>query len=58
MIVGDADFGDVLERAEILTRRIPGARKAVLPDVAHMVNLERPDEFLRLVDDFLAGLPR
>ena len=56
VLVGDADVPDVLERAELLAGRIPGARKVVLPDVAHMVNLERPEEFLRLVRDFLDGL--
>lgn len=58
VIVGDADVNDVIERAEILAVRIPGARKVVLHDVAHMVNLERPEEFQALVDEFLAALPR
>lgn len=56
VLVGDADHADVLERAELLATRIPGARKVVLPGVAHMVNLERPEEFLRLVRDFLDSL--
>lgn len=56
VIVGDADVADVLERADLLARRVPGARKVVLPDTAHMVNLERPEAFLRLVLDFLDGL--
>jgi 3-oxoadipate enol-lactonase len=53
VIVGDADVDDVLERAGLLAERIPGARKAVVPEVAHMVNLERPDEFGELVSAFL-----
>jgi pimeloyl-ACP methyl ester carboxylesterase len=56
VIVGDADMPDILEAADLLARGIRGARKVVLTDVAHMVNLERPDEFLRLVEEFLAGL--
>jgi 3-oxoadipate enol-lactonase len=56
VIVGDADVPDVLERSEILAARIPGARKEVLADTAHMVNLERPQEFGALLDEFLAGL--
>jgi pimeloyl-ACP methyl ester carboxylesterase len=56
VVVGDADVQDVLERAGILASRIPDARKVVLPDVAHMVNLERPREFLTLADEFLADL--
>ena len=58
VIVGDADVQDVLERAEILASRIRDARKVVLPDVAHMINLERPEEFLGIVDAFLAGVAR
>jgi len=56
VIVGDADVDDILVRAEILASRIPGARKVVLQDVAHMVNLERPEEFLGLVDEFLGAV--
>ena len=56
VIVGDADVRDVLERGELLAGRVPGSRKVVLPDTAHMVNLERPDEFLRLLLDFLERL--
>jgi pimeloyl-ACP methyl ester carboxylesterase len=58
VVVGDADVGDVIERADVLARRIPGARKVVLPNVAHMVNLERPREFQALLDEFLAELAR
>jgi 3-oxoadipate enol-lactonase len=58
VIVGAADVEDVLERAEILATGIRSARKVVFPDVAHMVNLERPAEFLALVDEFLAELAR
>lgn len=57
VIVGDADMKDVLERADVLAARVPNARKVVLPGVAHMINLERPQEFGILVLDFLADLP-
>jgi 3-oxoadipate enol-lactonase len=56
VVVGDEDVPDVLAHADALARRVPGARRVVLPDTAHLVNLERPDEFLRLVHDFLDGL--
>jgi 3-oxoadipate enol-lactonase len=56
VIVGDADVDDIVERADVLASRIAGARKVVLPDVAHMVNLEQPAEFLALVEEFLAGV--
>ncbi|MDQ6674982.1 MAG: alpha/beta hydrolase [Chloroflexota bacterium] len=36
---------------------IRGARKLVLPNTAHMVNLERPAEFNRAVAEFLDEHP-
>ena len=54
VIVGDADQPDVLAGADVLAREIPGARKVVLANTAHMVNMERPAEFNRLVLEFLA----
>ena len=54
VIVGDADQPDILAGADVLAREIPGARKAVVANAAHMVNMERPAEFNRLVLEFLA----
>ena len=53
VIVGDADIPPVLEAAEILVTSVPGARKAVIHDAAHLPNLEHPEQFNRLVLDFL-----
>ncbi len=36
-----------------LATGIAGARRVILPDVAHLPPLERPDDFNRLVLDFL-----
>ncbi len=33
--------------------KIPHAKKAVIHDAAHLPNLEHPDQFNRLVLDFL-----
>jgi len=51
---GDLDESGVLAGSEALMAGIPGARSHVLPDVAHMVNLERPEEFSQRVLEFLA----
>ena len=56
IIVGDADVSDVVTNADLLARDIPHAQKVVLPNVAHMVNMERPQEFTDLVLAFLAPL--
>jgi len=53
VIVGDEDVPSVLDQADLIARAIPGARKAVLTGAAHLLNMERPEEFNRLVLDFL-----
>jgi pimeloyl-ACP methyl ester carboxylesterase len=54
VVVGDEDFPDFIEIADRLAAGIPRARSVVLPDAAHMLPLEKPDELRRLVLDFLA----
>jgi pimeloyl-ACP methyl ester carboxylesterase len=56
VIVGDLDTHSVRAVADILAQRIPGARKVVLPGTAHMLNMERPAEFSRIVLEFLGGV--
>lgn len=53
VIVGDEDVPDIVAISELLEREIPGARRVVMRGVAHVPSLERPDEFDRLVLDFL-----
>jgi pimeloyl-ACP methyl ester carboxylesterase len=53
VMVGDADVPTILEAGDQLTASIPHARKAVIEDAAHLPNLEHPDEFNRLVLEFL-----
>jgi 3-oxoadipate enol-lactonase len=53
VVVGDEDVPDMLEIADRLAAEIPGARKVVLGDTAHMSPLERPQELNRVLLDFL-----
>jgi pimeloyl-ACP methyl ester carboxylesterase len=53
VMIGDRDLPNVLEVADLLVESIPDARKAVINDAAHLPNLEHPEEFNRLVLDFL-----
>jgi pimeloyl-ACP methyl ester carboxylesterase len=53
VLVGELDWPDMLDVAEAYAREIPGARRVVMPDVAHIPSLERPEEFDQLVLDFL-----
>jgi len=55
--VGELDMPDIHEIAELLLAADPNASKVVVDGVAHMVNMERPDEFNRVVLEYLEGLP-
>ncbi|MDQ2805638.1 MAG: alpha/beta fold hydrolase [Chloroflexota bacterium] len=54
VIVGDADVADCVTDAGRIAAGIAGARAVVLPNVAHMVPMEAPAEFNRLLAEFLA----
>jgi 3-oxoadipate enol-lactonase len=54
VVVGDYDIADKLAMADRLAAEIPRARLAVIHSAAHMVSMERPGEFNRIVLDFLA----
>jgi pimeloyl-ACP methyl ester carboxylesterase len=53
VLVGTLDLPDILRSADRIERDVGGARKVVLPDVGHLINLEAPDRFRALVTDFL-----
>jgi 3-oxoadipate enol-lactonase len=53
VIVGDRDASDILRIADLLADGIAGARKVIIEDTAHAPNLERPEEFNKIVLDFL-----
>jgi pimeloyl-ACP methyl ester carboxylesterase len=55
IVVGDEDVPPVLDACDVLLKQVKGARKAVIHDAAHLPNLEHPDEFNRIVLDFLLG---
>jgi 3-oxoadipate enol-lactonase len=54
VLTGDEDVADIHQIAERLAAEIPGASRATIPAAAHLPNLERPDEFDRIVLEFLA----
>jgi pimeloyl-ACP methyl ester carboxylesterase len=53
ILVGGLDRPALLTEAEKLATKIPGAQLIVFPGVAHMVNLEQPNEFYEVVTKFL-----
>ncbi|MEU3626481.1 alpha/beta hydrolase [Amycolatopsis coloradensis] len=52
-LVGDLDSSDILAIADQIDREAGDSRKLVVPGVAHMINLEKPAEFSRILLDFL-----
>ena len=53
VVIGDEDIAPVLENVDLVMDSIKGARKAVIHDAAHLPNLEHPQEFNRIVLEFL-----
>lgn len=56
VVVGEGDVPDILRIAEILENGIPGATRVIIPGTGHMLNMQKPPEFNRIVLDFLTGL--
>jgi pimeloyl-ACP methyl ester carboxylesterase len=56
IIVGDKDVRSILVIADVLEKGIPNAKKAIIPGTAHHLNMEKPQEFNRIVLDFLQTL--
>lgn len=56
VMVGDLDLEEKLELADRLVREMPDCTKVVMPDVAHMLNMEKPDAFNRSVLEFLSNV--
>lgn len=56
VIAGALDHPEILRAADLMTAGISGAAKRVMADCAHIPNMERPEEFNRIVLDFLHNL--
>jgi pimeloyl-ACP methyl ester carboxylesterase len=54
IVVGEEDRPDIHTIADRLAAALPHARRASIPATAHIPSLERPDEFDRLVLEFLS----
>jgi 2-hydroxy-6-oxonona-2,4-dienedioate hydrolase len=53
VIAGAKDDPEILRAADVLTNGIPGAKKVVIPETAHVPNMEKPAEFNQAVTKFL-----
>jgi 3-oxoadipate enol-lactonase len=53
VVVGDRDVAHFQDLAELFAREIPGARLEFVEGAGHLPSLERPDDFDRLLLEFL-----
>ncbi|HKP53734.1 MAG TPA: alpha/beta hydrolase [Chloroflexia bacterium] len=56
IIVGDLDTSSTQASANYLASSVEGAKRIVFEGVAHMVNMEQPERFNRVVLDFLSDV--
>ena len=57
VLYGNLDLADFREISEAAAFRIRGAKKVILPDTGHVVNMENPSAFNKELQNFLAALP-
>lgn len=57
-LVGDLDMPGILEIVGLIESEVPDAQTVMIPGVAHMINMEKPEEFNRTVLQFLEALPQ
>lgn len=55
-VVGDLDDRNIMIIADELVATVPVSKKVVLTDTAHFPNMERPEDFNRVVSAFFEGL--
>jgi pimeloyl-ACP methyl ester carboxylesterase len=55
IILGDRDVSDIAAIADALEKNITGSKKVVISGTGHLVNMEKPKEFNRMVLDFLSA---
>ena len=53
VVIGEKDPATIPEYGELIAASIPGARTFVVPDAAHLSNIEQPDVFTGALEDFL-----
>jgi 3-oxoadipate enol-lactonase len=53
ILVGDADIPDVHAHAGAIEAGIAGSRRVVIPEAGHLMYLEKPEEFSRVVITFI-----
>ncbi|HSN03619.1 MAG TPA: alpha/beta fold hydrolase [Nitrospira sp.] len=58
IIVGDLDQATPPSEAKLMAEQIPHARLAIIPDAAHLANMEQPEMFSAIVGEFASNVAR
>ena len=58
IIVGEHDHATPPSEAQLMADRIPHARLTIIPNAAHLANLEQPEAFTHIVQAFASDLER
>jgi 3-oxoadipate enol-lactonase len=53
VLVGEQDAGTPVAMAQEIAQAIPGARLEIIPDAAHLSNIQQATTFNRLLREFL-----
>lgn len=56
ILVGEYDIPDVHAHSGAINAGIPNSRRLIVPDAGHLIPLERPDAFNRLVSAYLKNI--
>ncbi len=56
VIVGEQDQATPVADARLMADGIPGARLAIIPQAGHLPNLEQPEQFNQVIEEFLSLL--
>ena len=57
IVAADQDYTP-LENKMVFVEQIPGAKLAVIEDSHHAAPMEKPEEFNRILDEFLNSVPQ
>jgi 2-hydroxy-6-oxonona-2,4-dienedioate hydrolase len=57
LVIGDEDQPRIFAAADLLEKELPNVRKVIMHGTAHVPNMEHPEEFDRIVLDFLRDQP-
>jgi pimeloyl-ACP methyl ester carboxylesterase len=56
VLIGDSDTPELVRLADRIAKEVPGSQHVTIKNAAHLPSLEHPEEFNRLLTNFLASI--